>query len=85
VNSGRAKSVLRPREFLEIAMLQESPTIRYLVIVPITTLHGLSTDLSPKIKDSIPAVIQNVLGFSILRSEMPVLPLLDTNRQWHCS
>jgi hydrogenase maturation protease len=55
------------RDLLESATLLGPLPELFLVTVSIKTLQGLSTELSPKIKDSIPAVIQSVRG--ILDSE----------------
>ena len=55
------------RDLLESATLLGPLPELFLVTVSIKTLQGLSTELSPQIKDSIPAVIQTVQG--ILDSE----------------
>lgn len=55
------------RDLLESAALLAPLPELYLVTVSIRTLQGLSTELSPKIKDAIPTVIQTVSG--ILDSE----------------
>jgi hydrogenase maturation protease len=55
------------RDLLESATLLGPLPELFLVTVSIKMLQGLSTDLSPQIKDSIPAVIQTVQG--ILDSE----------------
>jgi hydrogenase maturation protease len=55
------------RDLLESATLLGPLPELFLVTVSIKTLQGLSTELSPKIRDSIPAVLKTVL--EILDSE----------------
>jgi hydrogenase maturation protease len=55
------------RDLLESATLLGPLPALFLITVSIKMLQGLSTELSPQIKDSIPAVIQTVQG--ILDSE----------------
>jgi hypothetical protein len=59
--------VLGLRNLPESVTLRRSLPELFLITVWIKTLQRLSTELSPKIKDSIPAVIQTVRG--ILDSE----------------
>jgi hydrogenase maturation protease len=49
------------RDLLESATLLGPLPELFLVTVSIKTLQGLSTDLSPNIKDSIPTVLQTVM------------------------
>ncbi|MCX6142568.1 MAG: hypothetical protein NTZ35_05040 [Ignavibacteriales bacterium] len=67
MKSGRPTFVLGLRNLVESGTLLGPLPELFLVTVSIKTLQGLSTELSPKIKDSIPAMLNIVSG--ILDSE----------------